>query len=157
MRIGIGYDSHKFEKAKKLKIGGIEIPYPVGLKGHSDGDVLLHAICDAILGALGVGNIGMHFPDTDEKWRNADSKLILQEVYKIAQKRNARIENIDCVIIAEEPKLSPYIEDMKTSISSILGIGKEKIEIKPKRNEGMGFVGRKEGIAAIAVVLIGEI
>ncbi len=156
IRVGIGYDSHKFEKERKLKIGGIEIPYLMGLAGHSDGDVLLHAICDAMLGACAMGNIGDHFPDTGKEWENIDSSIILQKVHKMVEEKGFKIRNIDCVIIAEEPRLSPYTEKMKHRIAEILKIDKGRVEIKPKRNEGMGFIGRKEGIAAIAVVLVEE-
>lgn len=155
LRIGFGYDSHKFIEGRKLKIGGVEIKYKYGLLGHSDGDVMLHAIADALLGALSLGDIGIYFPDKNEKYRNIDSKIIISEVNKKLQEKKYKIINIDCTLIAEEPKIQPYYEDIKKSIAMLLEIDKEQINIKAKSNEKMGFIGRKEGMVCYAIVLLG--
>ncbi len=152
MRIGIGYDIHCLKKGKKLILGGIEIPYPKGLSGHSDADVLLHAIADALLGAGNLGDIGQHFPNTDPKYKNISSKIILGKVYQLVRRKGWEIVNIDSVIIAEEPKLSPYIPQMKKNIAPVLKTGVEKISIKATTNEGLGALGQKKGIAAYVVV-----
>ncbi len=154
MRIGIGYDSHRFMAGRKLIIGGIEIEHQMGLIGHSDADVLVHAIIDALLGAAGLGDIGSHFPDNDIKWKDASSLDLLKRVVEKLQSAEMQIHWIDTVVIAEQPKIAPYIEAMRSSIASVLGIDKGKINIKAKTNEGMGFVGRGEGIAVQAVCLI---
>jgi 2-C-methyl-D-erythritol 2,4-cyclodiphosphate synthase len=155
MRIGMGYDSHRLAEDRKLIIGGVEIPYEKGLLGHSDADVLCHAITDAIIGALGLGDIGTHFPDTDPKWKDAVSIELLKSIVDLARKNGYAIAWIDSTIIAERPKLSLYIEKMKSTISQT-GIPAGRINIKAKTNEGMGFIGRGEGIAAHAVCLIEE-
>jgi 2-C-methyl-D-erythritol 2,4-cyclodiphosphate synthase len=153
LRIGIGYDSHRFVEGRKLIIGGVEIPYPKGLSGHSDADVLCHAIIDAIIGALGLGDIGTHFPDHDPKWKDAVSIELLKYIVELAHMNGFAIAWIDTTVIAERPKLAPYIEEMKTAISEA-GIPVGQINIKAKTNEGMGFIGRGEGIAAQAVCLL---
>ena len=153
-RIGIGYDSHKFVEGRKLFLGGVEIPCGYGLLAHSDGDVLIHALIDAILGALNLGDIGMFFPDTDPHYKDIRSTILLQKINDLLSERNAKIINIDSVLMLEMPKISPYTEEMKNMLSQILKIQKERISIKAKTNEGMGFVGKKEGIASIVVVLI---
>lgn len=153
-RIGIGYDSHKFVEGRKLFLGGVEIPYGYGLLAHSDGDVLIHALIDAVLGALNLGDIGMFFPDTDPHYKDIRSTILLQKINDLLSERNAKIINIDSVLMLEIPKISPYTEEMKNMLSQILNIQKERISIKAKTNEGMGFVGKKEGIASIVVVLI---
>ncbi|MDP2158175.1 MAG: 2-C-methyl-D-erythritol 2,4-cyclodiphosphate synthase, partial [Nitrospirota bacterium] len=153
MRIGTGYDSHRLAEGRKLIIGGVEIPHEKGLLGHSDADVLCHAITDAIIGALGLGDIGTHFPDTDPKWKNAVSIELLKSIVELATMNGYAIVWIDSTIITEKPKLSPHIEKMKAAISQT-GIPAAKINIKAKTNEGMGFIGRGEGIAAHAVCLL---
>ncbi len=153
LRTGIGYDSHRFAEGRKLILGGIEIPFPKGLLGHSDGDCLCHAIIDSLLGAAGMPNIGQLFPDTDPQWKDAKSTELLKHVISEINKKGFRLLWIDAVIIAEEPKLNSYIPAMKKTLSET-GIPEEIINIKPKTNEGMGFIGRKEGIAVIATCLI---
>lgn len=156
MRIGFGYDSHRLVKGRKLIIGGVEIPFEKGLKGHSDADVLCHAIIDAIIGALGLGDIGRHFPDTDPKWKDASSIDLLKNIVKLARNNGLDISWIDSTVITEKPKLAPYIETMKEAISKA-GITSGLINIKAKTNEGMGFVGKGEGIVAYAVCLLHKI
>ncbi|MDO9288387.1 MAG: 2-C-methyl-D-erythritol 2,4-cyclodiphosphate synthase [Thermodesulfovibrionales bacterium] len=156
MRIGFGYDSHRLVKGRKLIIGGVEIPFEKGLKGHSDADVLCHAIIDAIIGALGLGDIGRHFPDTDPKWKDASSVDLLKNIVKLARNNGLDISWIDSTVIIEKPKLAPYIETMKEAISRA-GITSGLINIKAKTNEGMGFIGKGEGIAAYAVCLLHKI
>ena len=152
MQIGIGYDLHKLVKGRRLILGGVEIPYPQGLLAHSDGDVLVHSIIDALLGALGEGDIGQHFPDTDEQYKDIKSLILLGKVKEMLKKKGAEIGNIDATVLAERPKIAPYVEEMKENISRTLKIKKEKINIKAKTNEGLGFIGKGEGIAALAVV-----
>jgi 2-C-methyl-D-erythritol 2,4-cyclodiphosphate synthase len=153
MRIGTGYDSHRLVTGRKLIIGGVEIPFKKGLLGHSDADVLVHAIIDAILGALGMGDIGTHFPDTDSKWKDASSIALLSNVVDLTKQNGFEILWIDSTVIAERPKLQPHIEAMRKNISGA-GILSGAINIKAKTNEGMGFTGRGEGIAAQAVCLL---
>ncbi len=153
-KVGIGYDSHRFCDGRPLKLGGIRIEYDKGLKGHSDGDVLLHAIADALLGAASLGEIGIYFPDTDIKYKDIDSKIILEDVVRKVKSCGYNIINLDCVIIAEEPKLNIYYDTIINEISNLVGIIKEYINIKAKTNEGMGFIGNKEGIACFAIVLL---
>jgi len=154
MRIGTGYDLHKLIKDRKLIIGGVEIDYELGLLGHSDADVLLHAITDAILGAAGLGDIGKHFPDTDNKYKGANSRELLKTAYALVQEKGLSIENIDATIIAERPKMLPHIEKMRNNISEDLGIKLDQINIKATTSEGLGFIGRKEAIAAEAIALL---
>lgn len=156
MRIGSGYDSHKLVEGRKLIIGGVEIPFEKGLRGHSDADVLCHAIIDSIIGALGEGDIGRHFPDSDMKWKNASSIDILSNVVEMMKSKNFEVSWIDSTVIAERPKLQPFMEKMKEAISGA-GIPRDLINIKAKTNEGMGFTGRGEGIAAQAVCLLKNI
>ena len=153
MRIGQGYDSHKFVDGRKLILGGVEVPFDKGLQGHSDADVLCHAITDALIGAMGEGDIGRHYPDTDDRWKNASSIALLSEVIALMKEKGFELLWIDSTIITEQPKISPYIEAMKDSISKA-GIPSSAINIKAKTNEGMGFVGRGEGMAAEAVCLL---
>ncbi|AXA34065.1 2-C-methyl-D-erythritol 2,4-cyclodiphosphate synthase [Francisella adeliensis] len=154
-RIGHGYDVHKFTAKKQdITIGGIEIPYEFGLEAHSDGDVLIHAMCDAILGALALGDIGRHFPDTDAQFKNTDSKFFLAEIKKMLDDKGYTIGNLDCTIVAQAPKMLPHIESMKACLSNILAIGIDQINIKATTTEKLGFVGRKEGIASHVVCLI---
>ena len=157
-RIGHGYDVHKFTIDKQnIVIGGIEIPYEFGLEAHSDGDVLIHAMCDAILGALALGDIGTHFPDTDEQFKNTDSKFFLSEIKKMLDEKGYAIGNIDCTIVAQAPKILPHIESMKSCLANILAIEIEQINIKATTTEKLGFVGRKEGIAAHVVCLLSRV
>ena len=153
-RTGIGFDVHAFADSRKLIIGGVEIPFGKGLAGHSDADVLLHAVCDAVLGALALGDIGKHFPDTDLKYKNADSGYLLAEVYKLARQKKYSIGNLDAVIMLQRPKISPYVEAMSKRIAFILETDISNISIKATTTEGLGFTGREEGIAAIATVLL---
>ena len=150
-RVGLGFDVHRLVAGRKLMLGGVEIPHPAGLEGHSDGDVLLHAICDAILGALGQGDIGEHFPDTDERFRNISSLLLLKEVYALVQKQGYRIVHVDTMVLAEAPKLMGFKEKMRKKITQII---QADVNIKATTLEGLGFVGRREGIAAYATVLL---
>jgi 2-C-methyl-D-erythritol 2,4-cyclodiphosphate synthase len=153
MRIGIGYDSHRLIEGRRLVIGGVDIPFDKGLLGHSDGDVLCHAIIDAIIGAMGQGDIGKHFPDTDNKWKDASSILLLKHIVDLAKSKGFEIQWIDSVIIAEKPKISPYIDSMKQAIAKA-DMPAGLLNIKAKTNEGMGFIGKGEGIAAQAVCLL---
>ncbi len=153
MRIGSGYDSHRLVEGRTLVLGGVDIPFEKGLSGHSDADVLCHAIIDALLGALGAGDIGKHFPDDDNKWKDACSIDLLSEVVKLVKEQNFAISWIDATVMAEKPKLQTYIEAMKKNIARA-GIPVHAISIKAKTNEGMGFIGRGEGMAAQAVCLL---
>lgn len=154
MRIGIGYDVHKLVENRKLFIGGIEIPYEKGLLGHSDADVLIHAIMDSILGALALRDIGYHFPDNDNEYKDIDSKILLKRVYEIMKDKNYKIGNIDCVVACQEPKLANYIDDMRKIIGDILNTDIDNISIKATTTEKLGFVGRKDGISSEAVCLL---
>jgi 2-C-methyl-D-erythritol 2,4-cyclodiphosphate synthase len=153
-RIGIGYDSHRLVEYRKLVIGGVHIDYERGLLGHSDGDVALHAIADALLGAIGAGDIGIYFPDTDVRFKNIDSSIMIKEVLAKVVTAGYTIVNVDLVIIAEDPKLKSYYEMIKETISTILNIAKEQVNVKAKTNEKMGAIGHGEGIACISVVLL---
>lgn len=155
-RIGIGYDIHRLVSGRKLFLGGVEIPYIKGLLGHSDGDVLLHAICDALLGAVAQGDIGGHFPDTDPRYHGISSSELLKNVTDLVKAKGFKIDNIDSVIIAQEPVLTPFKKQMQEKLAKILEIKQESVGIKAKTNEGMGEIGRKEAIAAYAVVNIGS-
>jgi 2-C-methyl-D-erythritol 2,4-cyclodiphosphate synthase len=154
VRIGFGFDVHRLVEDRKLIIGGIEIPFEKGLLGHSDADVLLHAICDAMLGALALGDIGKHFPDTDPNYKDADSKELLKRVNKLVLANSYVVNNIDSTVILEKPKLMNYVPQMRKVIAEILGIGLEQVSIKATTNEGMGFIGKGEGCAVNAVVLL---
>jgi len=154
MRVGIGYDVHALVEERKLILGGVEIPYEKGLLGHSDADVLVHAVMDALLGAAALGDIGRHFPDTDERYRGADSLQLLKKVRHLMQERGFIVNNIDAVIVAQKPKLAPYIEQMETNIADALQIPEDRINIKATTTEFLGFEGRGEGIAVQAVASI---
>jgi len=156
VRIGFGYDSHRFVAGRKLIIGGVEISFGQGLLGHSDADVLCHAITDAIIGALGLGDIGSHFPDSDPKWKDAVSIELLKHVVELAKLNGYVVMWVDTTVIAERPRLSPFVDRMKEALSRT-GIPTEKINIKAKTNEGMGFIGNGEGVAAYAVCLLGRV
>ena len=151
---GIGYDVHPLAQGRKLVLGGVNIPHSKGLDGHSDADALMHAICDAVLGALGEGDIGHFFPNTDPRWRGAASKLFLQEAARQVIFRNGRIVNVDATVIAQQPKLMPYAAAMKRNIAEALGIHPRRVGIKATTNELLGFIGREEGIAAMAVASV---
>ena len=153
-RTGFGFDVHAFAEGRKLIIGGVKIPFDKGLKGHSDADVLLHAICDAMLGALALGDIGIHFPDTDEKWKDADSAVLLKHVNKLINSKGYELGNLDCVLVMESPKISPYVDKIRTRISEILNSDIEQISVKATTTERLGFVGRAEGVVAFATVLL---
>ena len=153
-RVGLGYDVHQLKDDRPLILGGVEIPHERGLDGHSDADVIMHAICDAILGALGEGDIGSFFPPNDPQWKDASSKIFLEEAAKQIKKQNGRLINIDAMLIAEAPKIAPYIPDMKNNIANALGVSTKDIGIKATTNETMGFVGRGEGMAAHAVASV---
>ncbi|MBB5325812.1 2-C-methyl-D-erythritol 2,4-cyclodiphosphate synthase [Anoxybacillus tepidamans] len=153
-RIGQGFDVHQLVEGRPLMIGGVHIPYEKGLLGHSDADVLLHAIADACLGAIGAGDIGKHFPDTDPQYKNADSALLLQHVWNLVKKEGYKLVNIDCTIIAQKPKMAPYIEKMQERIAQLLEGERSRVNVKATTTEKLGFTGRGEGIAAQAVVLL---
>jgi len=154
MRIGQGFDVHALVAGRKLVIGGVEIPYDKGLAGHSDADVLIHAICDALLGAAGLGDIGGHFPDSDARYKDIDSRKLLREVARLLVGNGLRVLNIDSTIIAQEPKMAPHIQKMRNNIAADLGIPAADVNVKAKTTERLGFAGRGEGIAAEAVALV---
>ena len=153
-RCGIGYDLHRLAEGRKLMIGGIELPFDKGPVGHSDGDVLAHAICDALLGAAALGDIGTHFPDTDPKWKGVSSLLFLEHVRKLLSERRFSIEHVDAVVIAERPKLGPHFPKMREALAGALGVPAEKVHLKAKTNEGMDAVGRGEAVAAYAIATL---
>jgi len=153
-RIGQGFDVHAFAENRPLIIGGIEIPYELGLLGHSDADVLLHTISDALLGAIGEGDIGKHFPDTDPTFKDADSAKLLIHVYQLVKDKGYELVNADCTIIAQAPKMAPYIQSMRSRIAELLETSSDRINVKATTTEKLGFTGRKEGIASQAVVLL---
>jgi len=154
MRIGFGYDVHRFTEGRDLWLGGIKIPHTKGLLGHSDADVVIHAICDALLGAASLGDIGTHFPDTDPKYKGIDSKILLTETRNLLAAKGYTIQNIDTTIAIQVPKIAPYIEIMRKTLSGLLGIGIDQISVKATTTERLGFEGRKEGVSAYAVVLL---
>lgn len=153
-RVGQGYDVHRFESGRELWLGGVNIEYPLGLKGHSDADVLLHAISDALLGALALRDIGYHFPDNDPKYKGADSKQLLKEVARLVLKKGYKVGNIDATIVAEQPKINPYVPAMQEVIAQLLSVDVDQVSIKATTNEQMGFTGRQEGILALATALV---
>ena len=153
-RSGIGYDIHRLAEDRQLVLGGVEIPHPRGLEGHSDGDVLLHAIADALLGAIGAGDIGHHFPNTDESIRGISSLEILQRVTALLTERRARVVNVDATVIAETPKIAPHIADMRKKIADAIGISEFGVSVKATTNERLGTLGRGEGIAAMAIATV---
>jgi len=153
VRIGIGYDSHRLVEGRRLIIGGVNIPFEKGLLGHSDGDVLCHAIMDALIGALGAGDLGKHFPDTEERWKDASSMVLLRHILELVRSHGYKVAWIDSVVIAERPKLAPYMDSMKSAFAEA-GIPPSVINLKAKTNELMGFTGRGEGIASQAVCLL---
>ncbi|WP_040720240.1 2-C-methyl-D-erythritol 2,4-cyclodiphosphate synthase [Oxalobacter paraformigenes] len=153
-RIGQGYDCHALVSGRRLVIGGVEIPHSRGLLGHSDADVLLHAVTDALFGAAGLGDIGRHFPDTDERFAGADSRILLREAMKRVSEQGYAVVNLDATIIAQAPKMAPHIDAMRANLASDLGVAVSQVNIKAKTNEKLGFLGREEGIAAEVAVLL---
>lgn len=154
MRVGIGYDIHRLTGGRKLILGGVEIPFEKGLAGHSDSDALTHAICDALLGAAALGDIGMHFPDSDPRWAGTSSLEFLRHIASLTAKSGYAIVNIDATVITEKPKLNPYIEAMRIQLAAALGVGIENVSVKAKTNEGLDAIGRGEAIAAHAIALL---
>jgi 2-C-methyl-D-erythritol 2,4-cyclodiphosphate synthase len=156
-RVGHGYDAHRWVQGRPLVLGGVCIPHAMGLLGHSDADVILHAICDAILGACALGDIGRHFPDTDPRYAGISSLVLLEETLRMARDHGWGVVNVDATVLAQSPRLAPYIPEMVTSIARVLGLGRSQVNVKATTTEKMGFVGREEGVAAHAVVLLREI
>jgi 2-C-methyl-D-erythritol 2,4-cyclodiphosphate synthase len=156
IRIGNGYDVHRLVAGRKLILGGIDIPHSTGLDGHSDADVLLHALCDALLGAVGAGDIGAHFPDIDSQWKGISSLVLLEKVIATCRDKGFEVSNIDTIIVAQKPKLAPFLPDMKKNISQAMGIDIGQINIKATTTEKLGFAGKEEGIAAYAVALLSK-
>lgn len=154
LRIGQGYDVHRFKEGGAVILGGVTIPYERGLEAHSDGDVVLHALCDALLGAVAMGDIGKHFPDTDSNFKGADSRILLRHVYDLVQKKGYRLGNADITIIAQAPKMSPYTAEMCANIAADLNVAIDCVNVKATTTEQLGFEGRKEGIAVQAIVLL---
>jgi len=154
MRVGIGYDVHRLKNGLALVIGGVRIPFEKGLLGHSDADVLTHAICDAVLGAAGLGDIGLHFPDTDTAWRDARSLELLQRVVDMARRKEMHVVNIDATVMAEAPKMSPFRQEMVTNIASAASLDPGRVNIKATTTEGLGWIGRGEGVGAMAIALL---
>ncbi len=154
IKIGFGYDVHRFAADRELWLGGVKIPYTVGLLGHSDADVLIHAICDALLGAASLRDIGYNFPDTDNTYKNIDSKILLKRTIDLVRSKGWELSNIDATVCAEQPKLNPHIEQMSQTLASVLSTDIDNVSIKATTTEKLGFTGRKEGISAYAVVLI---
>jgi 2-C-methyl-D-erythritol 2,4-cyclodiphosphate synthase len=153
-RIGQGYDVHAFGPGDHVTLGGVKIPHTHGVKAHSDGDVLLHALCDALLGAAGLGDIGMHFPDTDPKWCGADSRMFVRHAYDLLQAQGWRVANVDSTVLAEAPRLGKHREAMRANIAADLNVDTSQVNVKATTTEGMGYIGRREGLACQAVVLI---
>jgi 2-C-methyl-D-erythritol 4-phosphate cytidylyltransferase/2-C-methyl-D-erythritol 2,4-cyclodiphosphate synthase len=155
-RVGLGFDSHRFQPGRPLVLAGVRIPHEAGLAGHSDGDAVLHAVTDAILGALAAGDIGEHFPDSDPKWAGADSSQFVEHAVRLAAERGQGVVNVDVTVLAERPKLVPHKAAMRQRIAGLLRIDASTVSVKAKTGEGLGFVGSGEGIAALVVVLMGE-
>lgn len=154
MRIGQGYDAHKFKKGGRLVLGGVEVPYEKGMEAHSDGDVVIHALCDALLGAMALGDIGKHFPDTDDSYKGIDSRILLKEVMNKVRQGGMKLGNADITIIAQEPKLAPHIQAMRKILADDMSTAINNVSVKATTTEKMGFTGRAEGIAVTAVVLL---
>ena len=156
IRIGHGYDVHRLTEGRRLILGGVDIPYEKGLLGHSDADVLVHALMDALLGAAALGDIGTHFPDSDERYRGADSLVLLKQVCNILSEHGYRVGNVDCTVLAQRPKLAPYIPQMRENIASAMEVAADRVSVKATTEEGLGFTGERLGIAAHAVALLME-
>lgn len=157
LRVGLGYDVHKLAENRKLIMGGVEIPYELGLLGHSDADVLAHAICDALLGAAALGDIGKHFPDNDDRYKDVDSLVLLEKVCELIRNKGYEISNVDSTILAQAPKLRPYIDEMRSKLAKAMKLDIDELSVKATTEERLGFTGREEGIAAHAVVLLMKI
>ena len=155
-RVGFGYDSHRFAPDRPLVIGGVVIPHELGLAAHSDGDVLIHAVCDALLGAAGLKDIGTYFPDTDNTWKNADSAMLLSKVVELIFEKGWRVNNLDCTLILEKPKMKPHVDQIINRLAELLRVESNRIAVKAKTNEKMGFTGAGEGIAAVAAVSLAK-
>jgi 2-C-methyl-D-erythritol 2,4-cyclodiphosphate synthase len=153
-RVGIGFDAHPFARGRALRLGGVEIPHDAGLEGHSDGDALLHALTDAVLGAAGAGSIGEHFPPSDPAWKDADSATFLRKAGEIAMHRGFSIGNVDAVVVAEAPKIAPHVPAIRSRIAEILGVSSDAVSVRGTSSNGLGFTGRRDGLAAMAVVLL---
>jgi 2-C-methyl-D-erythritol 2,4-cyclodiphosphate synthase len=156
LRVGHGFDAHRLVAGRKLFLGGVEIPHERGLDGHSDGDCLLHAVCDALLGAAAAGDMGAHFPSSDERWKGASSLTLLDEAYRLVQEKGYVVANIDATVIAEVPRLAAHLEQMREALARHLGVEKDAVSVKAKSPDGLGAIGRAEGIAAQATVLLME-
>ena len=156
-RVGLGFDAHPFAPDRLLRLGGVSIPHPLGLRGHSDGDALLHALTDALLGAAGEGSIGERFPDTDPRWKSADSAIFVEDARQIVEKRGLRVANADAVVIAEAPKIAPHAAAIRARLAELLGVTPERVGVRGTSTNGMGFPGRNEGVAAMVVVLLEEL
>jgi len=154
MRIGVGYDVHRLAEGERFVLGGVEIPHEKGLVGHSDADVLLHAIADALLGAAALGDLGAHFPDTDAEWEGADSQDLLRDVAEQLRAEGYTPHNVDATVLLERPKLRPHVDTMRSNIATAVGLGRDRVSVKATTTEGLGFVGREEGVAAKAVCTI---
>jgi 2-C-methyl-D-erythritol 2,4-cyclodiphosphate synthase len=157
MRIGHGYDSHRFRSGRRLILGGVEIPADRGLDGHSDADAVAHAVTDALLGAAGLGDIGRHFPPSEERWKDADSIQILRQVVGLLERHNYQVVNVDVTVVTETPRIGPHAEAMRERLAAAIGIAPSHVSVKGKSNEGMGWVGRAEGVAVFAVALIDRV
>lgn len=157
MRVGTGYDSHRFEEGRPLILGGVHIPDHAGLRGHSDGDAVAHAVIDAILGAAAAGDVGRHFPPSDDRWRDADSMELLARAVHVLESSNYQVVNVDVTVVCETPKIAPHVEAMRRRLGDVLRVGPGAVSVKGKTNEGMGWVGRGEGVAVHAVALIDAI
>lgn len=157
LRVGHGYDVHALEEGLLLRIGGVDIPHTHGFVAHSDGDVLIHALCDALLGAAALGDIGLHFPDTAGEWKGIDSRILLRKVVALLAEKGFAVGNVDCTVIAQAPRLRPYIDSMRATLAEDMGVSVDTVSVKATTTERLGFTGRKEGIAAEAVVLIAKV
>src|SRR5690606_10772893 len=155
MRVGIGYDSHRFAPGRRLVLAGVEIPFERGLAGHSDADVVAHAVTDALLGAAALGDIGTHFPPSDPAWKDADSLALLAQVRRWLAERGHRVESVDVTVVCEEPRLGPFVPEMRARLAATLEVDVERVSVKAKTNEGMGWIGKGEGAAALAVAVVG--
>lgn len=153
-RVGLGFDSHPFAAGRPMRLGGVEIPYNRGLRGHSDGDALLHAIADALLGAAGLGSLGQQFPDNDAKWRGADSAIFVTRAREMAEERGFAVGNLDAIVIAEAPKIAPFAAKIRARVAELLGVAAESVSIRGTSTNGLGFVGRTEGLAVTAIVML---
>ena len=153
-RVGLGFDAHPFEQGRKLRLGGLEIPYPKGLKGHSDGDALLHAVADAILGAAGLGSLGEQFPDTDPAWKGADSAIFVTRARELASQKGLEVGNLDAIVIAESPKIAPHAPEIRRRVAELLQVETGAVSVRGTSTNGLGFTGRGEGLAVMVVVAL---